>query len=149
MALLFVYGTLRHEARDALGHHARDHLARAAFAIGPATAAGRLFDLGSYPGLWAPAVTESTVVGDVIDLAVPAVTFAWLDRYEGREYRRERRAVELAGGERVDAWIYLLRRKPQAPVIRGGDWLVHTSPYTTAVTPQASSPPYRCHRSRS
>jgi gamma-glutamylcyclotransferase (GGCT)/AIG2-like uncharacterized protein YtfP len=148
LALLFVYGTLRPEAGDALGRRARDHLTRVGAAIGPATAPGCLYDLRRYPGLSEAGGGARLVKGDVIELAVPAATLAWLDRYEGNEYRRVRRRIILDTGENLEAWIYILRRKPSAAIIKGGDWLAHVAPRTPAPTLLASFRHRQSRRSR-
>lgn len=123
---LFVYGTLRpamrHVLRDALRQHARW--------LGPGEVAGRLYDLGQYPGL----VTDTrsgTVRGDVYRLRQQRALLAALDRYEGcaprmprpREYRRE--AVQVySGRRRLWAWVYVYNR-PVAGLraVPGGDYL--------------------------
>ena len=69
--------------------------------------------------------------GEAVLLADPAAALAWLDAYEGyvhgadhNEYDRLVRQVRLAGGETFDAWVYLLRRAPDASRrIDSGRWI--------------------------
>lgn len=96
---LFVYGTLRAGA----GTPQAARLAREAVWLGRARAAGRLLRVGAYPGLVAG---QGRVIGDVYRLDGPAATLPWLDRYEGPEFRREGRPVQLAAGGELDARVY-------------------------------------------
>jgi gamma-glutamylcyclotransferase (GGCT)/AIG2-like uncharacterized protein YtfP len=117
---LFVYGTLMSGARSALGKEQRLRLARESDSLGPASLAGaHLFDLGSYPGAVPAQNIDAIVHGEVVLLATPQPSLLWLDEYEGyvhgaddNEYDRIVREVYLAGGETLDAWVYLLRRVP-------------------------------------
>jgi len=130
---LFVYGTLMPTASGALGKARRDRLMRESCSLGPATMAGaRLYDLGRYPGLVECDEASHVVHGEVVELANPSCTFAWLDAYEGiipgnhdqNEYARLERKVHLASGAELCAWVYLLRRDVRhlAP-IAGGRWI--------------------------
>ena len=64
---------------------------------------------------------DDIVHGEAVLLSDPA-SLAWIDEYEGyvhgagdsNEYDRLVREVRLAGGETFDAWVYLLRRAPDA-----------------------------------
>lgn len=109
-------------ARGALGHGPRARLAKSSRVVGPAAVAGRLFDLGSYPGLvlrTAAHAPAARVYGELRELNDPPQVFAWLDRYEGvapgnaavGEYYRtvlEVARLEQAGdGGRVQAWLYV------------------------------------------
>ncbi len=119
--LLFVYGSLKRDARGPMGALERQRLEAESRLIGRARCAGRLYDLGSYPGLAPPGSSEDFVHGEVLRMARPAVTLAWLDRYEGighganarSLYRREVQTVELSDGRGVDAWLYIY----QGPVL--------------------------------
>jgi gamma-glutamylcyclotransferase (GGCT)/AIG2-like uncharacterized protein YtfP len=115
--LLFVYGTLMRAAAAAgMGREMRARLDAEGTWCGPATVAGRLYDLGRYPGLVSSgdASDAPRVHGEVYRLRDPAASFAWLDPYEGipagrlrgDEYERLVRTVVLAGGEQVAAWLY-------------------------------------------
>ncbi|MBP6031299.1 MAG: gamma-glutamylcyclotransferase [Sphingobium sp.] len=126
--LLFVYGTLR---RGCSNEEARRLHAQATWQ-GAGRARGRLFRLGWYPALGVePAGVASWVMGDVLRMAHPETTLAWLDDYEEcgprfphpQEYRREVICIELFDAE-VCAWAYLYTM----PVvglepIPSGDWL--------------------------
>ena len=126
---LFVYGTLMSGAQTALGKAQRLRLARESDSLGPASIAhARLYDLGRYPG----AVAGGGVHGEAVVLSDPERTLAWLDAYEGiapakhdaNEYERTLREVKLAGGEAIDAWVYLLRAVPaHARCIEDGRWM--------------------------
>jgi len=99
-----------------LGRTLRARLQREAESLGAATMAGRLYDLGRYPGLVEPAQAGDRVHGEVFRLADPADAFVWLDAYEGvtpddpaREYERAVRMARLASGGEIEAWVYLYR----------------------------------------
>ena len=137
---LFVYGTLRPDAISAMGRAMRRRLAAQSDVLGPATLAGRLVNLGRYPGMIdevPPACPGQhsvghRVVGDVLTLSDPGATWLWLDAYEGVNaddpegslYERAVRHVRLTTDHEVPAWVYLLRTPPRrARVIASGDWL--------------------------
>lgn len=147
-AHLFVYGTLRPAASDPLGRRARARLAAESEAVGTACVTGRLYDLGRYPGLWIGPGPAVPVAGEVLRLASPRMTFAWLDQYEGGEYARQRRLVDLSGGGMLLCWLYALRRPPAARPVASGDWLAALSPAGAAATPRASSGRRQFRRSR-
>lgn len=128
---LFVYGTLMRSAAAAeLGAEMRARLAREAEWLGPATMAGRLYNLGRYPAMKPAQSPGDTLFGEVYRLACPRSAFRWLDPYEGLrpgaaapDYRRCIRQARLATGERVDAWVYLYQ-KPVFEVrrVESGCW---------------------------
>ena len=130
---LFVYGTLMSGAQVALGRTQRVRLARERDSLGPASIAhARLYDLGRYPGAIAGGVVDDLVHGEAVVLSDPERTLAWLDAYEGivpgkhdaNEYERTLREVRLAGGETIDACVYLLRAVPaRARRIEDGRWM--------------------------
>ena len=114
---LFVYGTLR---QGAVMHGLID--GRVEW-IGPARVAGRLLDLGGFPGLVAPEGGE-VVQGDLFALiaAERERLLDACDRYEGASFRRETAIVEGPEGE-VEAWLYrYLGAVTGKPVIAGGDF---------------------------
>lgn len=129
---LFVYGTLMSAATGALGHAQRARLQRETRSLGPATmAAARLYDLGCYPGLVESEHAGDIAHGEALLLLNPAGTFAWLDPYEDISaadpaqdmYARRERAIRLARGEVVTAWVYVFlddvaNRRP----IASGRW---------------------------
>ncbi len=131
--LLFVYGTLLSGDTGPTGRAQRARLAREARVVAAATVGGLLYNLGRYPGL-VPGGTNPVggVVGEVLALAAPTRTLAWLDDYEGivpgnhahNEYERRRLQATLADGGIVEAWTYVYRRPvARARVIPGGSWL--------------------------
>jgi gamma-glutamylcyclotransferase (GGCT)/AIG2-like uncharacterized protein YtfP len=108
---LFVYGSLRKGS----GHPMAAFLAAHARLLSAGSVAGRLYDLGPYPGMTAPLAPEDCVRGDVYELDDPETTLTVLDDYEGcgptapRPWLYERvllRAV-LDDGEARTVWVYL------------------------------------------
>jgi len=147
---LFAYGTLMAAvgrfAPSGLGAAERTRLAREGRLVGGAMMAGRLYDLGSYPGLVDGTVGDSSAVmvhGELWWLAEPAATFTWLDQYEGidaarpeaGEYRRVVRplvgplvwpshAKQVHAEDVEAAWVYLYTGDvTSARLIARGDWL--------------------------
>ena len=130
---LFVYGTLMSGLQTALGKAQRLRLARESDSLGPASIAhARFYDLGRYPGAVAGGGEDDLVHGEAMVLSDAERTLAWLDAYEGiapgkpdaNEYERTLREVKLAGGEAIDAWVYLLRAVPPgARRIEDGRWM--------------------------
>jgi gamma-glutamylcyclotransferase (GGCT)/AIG2-like uncharacterized protein YtfP len=129
--LLFVYGTLLTRARGELGADMRARLKTESTSLGEATIPGRLFSLGTFPVMLAPAAPSDTVHGEVLRLADSESVFVWLDPYEGitpghkreGEYERVRRSVRLASGEQLVAWVYLyVADATNAPPIPSGRW---------------------------
>ena len=130
---LFVYGTLMSGAGTALGKSQRLRLARESDSLGPASLVhARLYDLGRYPGAAAGDGEDDIVHGEAVLLSTPETTLKWLDAYEdiapdngdANEYERKVCAIRLAGGEAIDAWVYLLLRVPaHAKRIGDGRWM--------------------------
>lgn len=124
---LFVYGTLRRDA----GHAMHDLLARHGTFLGEARVCGRLFDLGSYPGMTVGG-DEGVVLGELYEIASDWAAFiARLDAYEGcgaddpepHQYRRELVMAVRASGPPVEAWAYVLNVDPAGwPRIASGDY---------------------------
>lgn len=123
--LLFVYGTLMRGFRL---HHLMT--GQAEF-VGEGTVAGRLLDLGPYPG--ALAEEPGTIYGEVYRLRAPGL-LATLDREEGYRpdaparslYLRQPTVVRLADGRAVTAWIYWYHGpRGRAVPIPGGDYRQH------------------------
>lgn len=118
---VFVYGLLRPGCRgfQELNLGGRVDL------IGPDRIAGRLHDLGDYPGVVLDG--DGVVQGELL-LPRNVDLLAALDRYEdydpadteGSEYLRVK--VTTLGGR--EAWIYACQRDmAQCPIIANGDWL--------------------------
>jgi gamma-glutamylcyclotransferase (GGCT)/AIG2-like uncharacterized protein YtfP len=128
VCLLFVYGTLR----QASAHVRALSLRQRARYLGTARVRGRLYDLGVYPGLVAPAGPDDWVTGDLFELREPAATLAEMDHYEGCTaegdgsglYERKQTEVVREGGERLTAWVYVYCRPVrEAQRIVSGDYL--------------------------
>jgi gamma-glutamylcyclotransferase (GGCT)/AIG2-like uncharacterized protein YtfP len=129
---LFVYGTLLSTA----GHPMGARLRREGRLLGQGTIQGRLYSIGRYPGLveapGSPRPAQSLAHGELYALNTPAVTFKWLDAYEGlvpgkpelSPYERVERPVRLGSGETLTAWVYLYRKSVRArPEVLGGFWV--------------------------
>jgi gamma-glutamylcyclotransferase (GGCT)/AIG2-like uncharacterized protein YtfP len=91
-------------------------LAEAARHVGAARIAGRLYDLGRFPGLKEPRSPDDWVQGDVYDLGENAgPTLCEMDAYENAEsppptpYERELATVLLADGRTLTVWVYWYR----------------------------------------
>jgi gamma-glutamylcyclotransferase (GGCT)/AIG2-like uncharacterized protein YtfP len=119
-SLLFVYGTLRAFVVTAAG----ERLRRRSRLVGYARVAGRLYDLGGYPGLGKPRRAGEWVVGEMYRLRTPRRTLRALDRYErGAGFARARAIAYLADGSRRCVWVYrFLRPVYAARRIAGGDY---------------------------
>jgi gamma-glutamylcyclotransferase (GGCT)/AIG2-like uncharacterized protein YtfP len=108
--LLFVYGTLRRVSI----HPMAKFLAKQAHFVGEGTVAGRLYDLGRYPGMTEDKSAGCRVTGDVFQLAGED-TIRELDRYENAEsplpsyFERGLAEVTLADGRQVEAMVYRFR----------------------------------------
>src|SRR5262245_18225372 len=106
----------------------------AADLVGPGRIAGRLVDLGAYPG----AVVDPTGVirGEVYRLR-PPVRWAALDSVEGAQYHREEVPVRLDDGRAVGAFVYWYRGPLDRSVpIPGGDYRVHAPARSIARHPR-------------
>lgn len=123
---IFVYGTL-HPA------HQPEHVRRWAppmVSVGVATVNGRLYDLGSFPGL----VLEDgggLVHGAVFSIADDPEVWRLFDRYEGfmpqrpaeSLFRRERCLATFDQGLEIDCWTYVYNRSVHdAPLVPEGRW---------------------------
>jgi len=99
------------------GHGLHAALARGATFLGRGSVAGRLLNLGRYPGLVAGA---GRVKGELYRLDDPEL-LPVLDREEGYNFVRSIRTVTLAGGRRARAWVYCYRgpRERAVPVPHG------------------------------
>ena len=125
---LFVYGTLRPDAP----HPNLSTLTRHFRPVGPATVRGRLYDLGSYPGLVLDAA-GGDVRGHLV--AVPTddpSVWRRLDDYEGCRpddppaglYQRVRCHARRPDGTELECWVYVFNRGTQtARLIESGCWL--------------------------
>lgn len=131
-ARLFVYGTLLSGDTGTGGRAQRDRLVRESRVIASASVFGRLYHLGRYPGLVLGGGPDDVAHGELLELATPVTTLAWLDAYEGivpgdhphNEYERRTIEVTLASGELASAWSYVYRQPTTGkPLIASGRWL--------------------------
>ena len=107
-------------------------LAQVARHVGAARTAGRLYDLGAYPGLVPARRRGEWVIGDLYHLRAPRGILQTLDRYEAGHGRSRPRFVRvrcwvvLASGRQRMAWTYL-HRLPilRRPRVRSGDYEAH------------------------
>lgn len=110
--------------------------------VGEGSVAGRLYDLGRYPGLVPPRAPHDRVRGEVYRLLKPKLTLVRLDGYEGcqprgapAEYARKRLTVRLDDGRQLTAWAYRYNGEvAHAGYIASGDYrqaqgLVRTWPH--------------------
>lgn len=125
---LFVYGTLRHNS----GHDRARWLGTVAKLKGAARLAGRLVDLGDYPGLLPATSPLQQVRGELWELPDDGAVLEELDRYEGchpddpepHEYCRIVCTATDEDGVRVWCWTYLFQWPAEhRRVIPNGDWL--------------------------
>ena len=126
---LFVYGTLR---RGAPMHALLEGEARL---VGPARFAGRLYDLGAYPGV-VDGSRRDVVHGELYDLLPERRNqlLDALDRYEGRAFERAVRTVTGPEGGATHAFVYLfLGDLSGGRRLRSGDFLREGPPATPAV----------------
>ena len=126
---LFVYGTLRRDPAHEMFHL----LARTARFVSEARVAGRLYDLGAYPGMTL-SPNGRYVKGELYDVHPDhwQSVIEQLDTYEAcrdtdpepHEYRRELVRAELPSGKAVQAWAYVLNDPAQGlHEIPSGDYL--------------------------
>lgn len=119
---LFVYGTLRRALR-----RPEARLLSGAEWLGEGSVAGRLLDLGAYPGL---VRGGGRVRGEVYWLARPTLMLQRLDAYEGcgrrgptpDEYRRAIVRVRLDRGGSLSAWVYVYNRVAPGRRLVSGDY---------------------------
>ena len=119
-SLLFVYGTLRAFFDIPMARRLRREGRR----LGIARVAGRLYDLGRYPGLSRPRRRDDWVTGELYRLSRPRLTLRVLDRYEARFVRE---LVRVRRGRReYRAWVYRFRGSVRArDRIASGDYGSH------------------------
>jgi gamma-glutamylcyclotransferase (GGCT)/AIG2-like uncharacterized protein YtfP len=129
-SLVFVYGTLRRDARgQMLSPLCRDW----AFA-GYGTVPGELYDFGAYPGAVPSESSEALIKGEVYELPDPREMLPLIDRYEGcgdgdpepHEFTRHLVDVQMNDGSVVRAWIYWYQPRPLGRRLGSGDYLERT-----------------------
>ena len=122
---LFVYGTLLTGIPSSMSKFLR----RRALLIGKATVAGKLYDLGMYPGFVAGG--DEQVKGELYRLNAETVeeTLEMLDAYESvtgapeDEYRRIELEVQVNDGGKFGAFTYAyVKPVEDLPVIPNGNY---------------------------
>jgi gamma-glutamylcyclotransferase (GGCT)/AIG2-like uncharacterized protein YtfP len=117
-----VYGTLRKGVDNELARY----LASVAHRLGDGRVCGRLYHLGSYPGMKLSGDESDQVFGDLYELPDAEAVLPVLDDYErcGEEYERRVITVSLSDGTTTEAWIYVyLGDVSNKPRIVSGDYL--------------------------
>jgi gamma-glutamylcyclotransferase (GGCT)/AIG2-like uncharacterized protein YtfP len=119
---VFVYGVLMR------GFDLHHHMAGALF-VSPASARGRLYDIGGYPGM---IEGDGAVRGELYRFEDIAVALEVLDEVEEYDpldaaaslYVRVLRDVRVEkDGSELPAWMYVYNREVKGlPQIRSGDW---------------------------
>jgi gamma-glutamylcyclotransferase (GGCT)/AIG2-like uncharacterized protein YtfP len=113
--LLFAYGTL-------MRGFALHRLLQRSRHVGDGTVAGRLVDLGAYPGALPDA--HARIAGEVYAID-DAVTWSALDSAEGPQYHRGVIDVRMRDGAERIACIYWYRGPLRGVPIPGGDYRAH------------------------
>src|SRR5262245_26668601 len=142
-SLLFVYGTLRAFVATAAGERLRRH----SCLIGDARVAGRLYDLGRYPGLVQPRRAGEWVPGERHRFRNPRLTLRALDHYESgawpvpARFMRERAIAYVGLGARRGVWVYRFLGPVHAQRrIAGGDYERHRAADRGGGEPQMPAP---------
>lgn len=127
---LFVYGTLRksiapsRDIRHILRHEAEFQSV--------ATVPGRLYNIGSYPGLIISENPDEIVTGELYKIKNKRVVLNTFDQYEGAvepfpkpwEYQRVTAEVTTAEGAKVLSWLYIYQWDVVEEMhIKSGDYL--------------------------
>lgn len=124
---LFLYGTLL----PGLAITPIDDVIARLTSLGLATVAGRLYDLGPYPGLILDSTFASAVVGELFALPDDPAVLATLDDYEDYDpvspdeslLRRVPCLARTAVGVSVACWVYEYNRDVSGAVfIANGDY---------------------------
>jgi gamma-glutamylcyclotransferase (GGCT)/AIG2-like uncharacterized protein YtfP len=127
---LFIYGTLRKEIAPSEFIH--NLLDRYADFVDDGYVQGKLYDIGSYPGLIPSDNSEDKVAGEVFKLADSEEVLNTFDEYEGCsprfpepwEYVRKKVKVILKKGGIVNAWVYQYNLDiSDKTLITSGDYL--------------------------
>ena len=126
---LFVYGTLRQNAK----HPMHQQLAKHARFVAMARYQALLYQVSYYPGAVPSSDVADQVIGELYQLMQPEVLLPVLDNYEEcgpgfalpQEYRRELQQVTLENGSSVTVWVYVYNRNPDELIlIQSGDFLM-------------------------
>jgi gamma-glutamylcyclotransferase (GGCT)/AIG2-like uncharacterized protein YtfP len=125
---VFVYGTLKRGQDHAMARR----LAAEGTYCGKASLAGRLIDLGAYPGMLPALEAGERVKGELFALPEEGDLLESLDRYEGchsgdaepQEYCRIVCTARDEDGVRVWCWAYLYQGGGEGRLLPGGEWPV-------------------------
>ena len=126
---IFVYGTLRK------GFPLHTYLSDKARFIGKGTIGGRLYDLGTYPGVFSSEPGE--VKGELYELEDGSKHLNILDQIEDFDpknpesslFIRALTEVRLSDNKTIQAWAYFLPSKPPgARLIVDGDYQRRSDP---------------------
>lgn len=90
---LFVYGSLLHNFKSAIGDFLKLHTRF----LGAVYVRGVLFDLGHYPGLVLSSNSQQLVYGHLLQLFEPEQVFITLDKYEGINHDAPRESEYYRG----------------------------------------------------
>lgn len=123
---LFLYGTL---LSGNLSEEAAE-IVRQLRPVAPAHVAGRLYDLGEYPGAVIDQSAETSIKGELFELPNDDSVLRTLDAYEEFDrndwknslFVRARAVAKLADGRRVNCWIYVYNQDPGSRLIVSGDY---------------------------
>jgi len=124
---LFVYGTLKREAKSEMHRFLAQH----ADFVDDARYCGKLYRVDGYPGAVASDDPNDKVYGEVYLIRDPEILFPVLDRYEEcgkefpepNEYARRKQEVCLGSSASVTAWLYLYNRSTQVlPLIESANF---------------------------
>lgn len=129
---LFVYGTLR---RDARGRLHRFLAGRASF-VDAAAYCGKLYKIDDYPGAVPSNDPTDSIYGEVYLIRDAVTLFPVLDRYEEcgpefpepNEYVRQQQRVSLSNGGTVNAWLYLYNHSTSGLQLIAGGFNVSLAP---------------------
>jgi gamma-glutamylcyclotransferase (GGCT)/AIG2-like uncharacterized protein YtfP len=100
-------------------HRLLEHGARC---VGTGQVAGRLFNLGAYPGAVSDA--HARITGEVYEIGAPAL-WTVLDSAEGPQYHRGEVGVRMDDGAERVAFIYWYRGPLRGIPVPGGDYRAH------------------------
>ena len=117
MDYLFVYGTLLRGSKNKFARMLED----GARFVGRARVAGRLYDLGEYPGAVPSDQADCWVEGEVWQLDDPQL-MPMLDDYEGSEFERTIARVQT-GNTVLDCSLYWYVGPAPGRLIASGNWL--------------------------
>ena len=97
--------------------------------LGVGFVAGRLYDLGDFPGAVIDPVSARLVYGTVYELPEDSEILRRLDAYEGPEYVRTEQLLTLAEGRVLTCWVYDYKGRPgEGCLIESGRWIERRKP---------------------